>query len=43
MNKNKITYTTALVTLTDSNITNIDETNNKKIGILEIGRLASDF
>lgn len=35
MNKNKITYTTALVTLTDSNINNIDETNNKKIGILE--------
>jgi len=35
MNKNKITYSTSLVTLSNSNINNISDLNNKNIGILE--------
>ena len=34
MNKEKITYTTALVTKEDSNIENINDLENKKIGIV---------
>jgi len=35
MNKDKITYSTTILTLADSNINNINDLNNKNIGMLE--------